>query len=113
MSYLVQAPWTRQKVVIATMLLIVDVTTCNEQYDHFYPVTATTVEIHDDYLYHRYCNYLYNDQEVLSVPHRFLPESGDSGGFHRNPEECKLAGGSAKIAIPVIPDSAGILTFRN
>jgi hypothetical protein len=51
--------------------------------------------------------------EVLSVPHRFLPDSGDSGGILCIPEEWKLAEGSAKSAIPVISRSGGILAFRN
>ena len=51
--------------------------------------------------------------EVLSVPHRFLPDSGDSGGIRCIPEEWKLAGGSANIAIPVVTRSGGIQAFRN
>ena len=51
--------------------------------------------------------------EVLSVPHRFLPDSGDSGGIWCIPEEWKLAEGSANIAIPVDSRSGGILAFRN
>ena len=52
-------------------------------------------------------------REVLSVPHRFLPDSRDSGGIRCIPEECKLAEGSANIAIPVVSHSGGILAFRN
>ena len=51
--------------------------------------------------------------EVLSVPHRFLPDSGDSSGIRCIPEECKLAEGSANSAIPGIPHSSGIYAFRN
>jgi len=51
--------------------------------------------------------------EVLSVPHRFLPDSGDSGGIRCIPEEYKLAEGSANIAIPVVSRSGGIQVFRN
>ena len=51
--------------------------------------------------------------EVLSVPHRFLPDSGDSGGIRCIPEEWKLAEGSANTAIPVVSHSSGILAFRN
>jgi hypothetical protein len=47
------------------------------------------------------------------VPHRFLPDSGDSGGIRCIPEEWKLAEGSANIAIPVVSHSGGILAFRN
>jgi hypothetical protein len=47
--------------VTYTMFLIVDVTTCNvNNMTAFAKVTLTTIEIHDDYLYHMYCNYLYN-----------------------------------------------------
>ena len=53
------------------------------------------------------------ESEVLSVPHRFLPDSGDSSGIRCIPEEWKLAGGSAKSAIPVIFCSSGILAFQN
>ena len=48
--------------------------------------------------------------EVLSVPHRFMLDSGDSGGIRCIPEEWKLAEGSANIAIPVDSRSGGILT---
>ena len=51
--------------------------------------------------------------EVLSVPHRFLPDSGDSGGIRCILEEWKLAGGSANIAIPVVTRSGGIQAFWN
>ena len=47
------------------------------------------------------------------MPHRFLPDSGDSGGIRCIPEECKLAEGSANSAIPGIPHSGGIYAFRN
>jgi len=47
------------------------------------------------------------------VPHRFLPDSGDSGGIWCIPEEYKLAEGSANIAIPVVSRSGGIQAFRN
>jgi hypothetical protein len=40
-------------------------------------------------------------------------DSGDSGGFRWIPEECKLAGGPANIAIPAIAHSSGIEAFRN
>ena len=51
--------------------------------------------------------------EVLSVPHRFLPDSGDSGGIWCILEEWKLAGGSANIAIPVVTRSGRIQAFQN
>ena len=57
--------------------------------------------------------YMAGSVEVLSVPHRFLPDSGDSGRIRCIPEEWKLAEGSANIAIPVVSHSSGILTFRN
>jgi len=53
------------------------------------------------------------ESEALSVPHRFLPDSGDSGGIRCIPEEWKLAEGSANIAIPVVSHSGGILAFQN
>ena len=51
--------------------------------------------------------------EVLSVPHRFLLDSGDSGGIQCIPEEWKLAGGSANSVIPVVSCSGRILAFRS
>jgi len=51
--------------------------------------------------------------KVLSVPHRFLLVSGDSSGIWCIPEEWRLAEGSAKSGIPVIPHSGGILAFWN
>ena len=47
------------------------------------------------------------------MPHRFLPDSGDSGGILCIPEEWKLAEGSANTAIPGIARSGGIYAFRN
>ena len=52
-------------------------------------------------------------KEVLSVPHRFLPDSDDSGGIRCIPEEWKLAGGSANIAIPVVTCSGKIQASWN
>ena len=40
------------------------------------------------------------------MPHRFLPDSGDSGGM-------KIGGGSANNVIPVVSHSSGILAFRS
>ena len=51
--------------------------------------------------------------EVLSVPHRFLLDSSDSGGIQCIPEEWKLAEGSANTAILVVSHSGGILAFQN
>ena len=47
------------------------------------------------------------------MPHRFLPDSGDSGGIRCIPEEWKLAEGSANTAILGIARSGGIYAFRN
>jgi len=58
-------------------------------------------------------SYLRDILEVLSVPHRFLPDSSDSSRIRCIPEEWKLAGGSAKSGIPVIPCSGGILALWN
>ena len=51
--------------------------------------------------------------EVLVMPHWFLLDSGDSGGFWWILEECKLAGGPANIAILGVAHSGGIEAFWN
>jgi len=57
--------------------------------------------------------FIIESQKVLVMPHRFLLDSGDSGRLQWIPEECKLAGGPANIAIPAIAHSSGIKAFRN
>jgi len=51
--------------------------------------------------------------EVFIMPHRFLPESGHSGGFCWNPEEFKMAERPAKITIPGVTCTRGIRPFWN
>ncbi len=51
--------------------------------------------------------------EVFTLPHIFLPDSGHSSGIWWNPEELKMAQRTAKIAIPEIAYSSGILPFRD
>jgi len=51
--------------------------------------------------------------EVFTMPHRFLPDSGHSSGFWWIPEELKMAEKPANIAIPGVTYSGGIRPFWN
>ena len=55
----------------------------------------------------------HDDNEVFTLPHRFLPESAGMTGFRRIPAELYLAEGPAKFAIPGTTNSGGIEPFRN